>query len=371
LELKAEQGACSRTRKKPRAAEAQRWAERYSIRSASVFETIILDVDGGVTSQEELLSRYDGTIIPLQERTGDLRFWCHKDEMQGLKRLVSAACRTKKPKAIFYGSGDFHHLAYLGISLIDEPVTVIHFDNHSDFWREEFVNLLALGKWNHCADYFNYGSWVIPALRLPFIKKVVQFGIDGDFKMGNYLFFPKGRMTHAFDLLLQGRIETYPNFMNQSTLFGRLSGSLSCVDFKPGIFTTNAMWKNMNEHGGVQAIVEAAVLNIPTEAVYITIDKDVLSEKESFSAYPGFTGQMRLNELLNALAFIGERKRVVGLDVCGDASSFEAIEAIQTFTKKTMAHRQYGRFTREQFSSTANIKMNESVNLHIMGQFVR
>ncbi len=334
-----------------------------------MFETIILDVDGGVTSQERLISQYNAVIIPLRKQTSDIRFWCHKDKMNNLIDLVTKASRTENPKAIFYGSGDFHHLAYIGISLIKEPFTIIHFDNHSDYWREEFVNLMSLGKWWHGADYFNYGSWINPALRLPFVKKLVQFGIDGDFKVRNYLPLPKGKMTHSFNLLFQERVETYPNYMSQSTLIGRLNGSLKCVDFNPGILTTDARWKNMSDNGGVQSVIENVISNIPTEAVYVTIDKDVLDEKESFSAYQGFTGKMHVEELLNALAYIGKTKRVVGLDVCGDASNYEAIETIRTFTKKIMAKRQYDKIPQMHFSSMENIKKNENVNLQIMEQF--
>lgn len=336
---------------------------------STIFETIVLDVDGGVTSHERLISEYNGLIIPLRKQTGDIRYWCHKDKMNNLIEMVTNSSLTNKPKAIFYGSGDFHHLAYIGISLIKEPFTIIHFDNHSDYWREEFVNLLSLGKWWHGSDYFNYGSWINPALRLPFVKKLVQFGIDGDFKVGNVLPVPKGRLTHSFNLLFQGRVETYPNYMGQSTLIGRLNGSLKCADFKSGILTTDARWKNMSDNGGVQSVIEKVISDITTEAVYVTIDKDVLDEKESFSAYPGFTGKMHVEELLNALAFIGKTKRVVGLDVCGDASNYEAIETISTFTKKTMAKSQYDKIPRMQFSSTENISLNENVNLRIMEQF--
>jgi hypothetical protein len=334
-----------------------------------MFETIILDADGGVSSQGGFLSRHDATVVALRERTGDLRFWCHKKEMHELQRLVAGACRTRKPKAIFYGSGDYHHLAYVGISLVEEPVTVLHFDNHSDYWREEFVNTLSLGTWKKADDWFNYGSWIIPTLRLPHVRKVVQFGIDGDFRINNYLFCPKSNLTHAFDLLMQGRVETYPNTMRRSILYGRLKGSFACVDFKPRMCTTNAEWRNMRDHGGVQATVEETLSRIPTEAVYVTVDKDVLDAQDNFSAYPGHSGVMRLEELLSALALIGERKKVVGLDVCGDASSFDALKAIRTFTKKTMAQRQYGRIPREEFSSAENIRKNEEVNVRIMEQF--
>lgn len=331
-----------------------------------MFEILILDVDGGVTAQAELLARSGAIVLPLCAQSGRLRFWCRKDEMLSLARQVADACRTGQPKAIFYGSGDYHHLAYVGISLVREPFTIIHFDNHSDYWREAFVNLLAEGRWWRPADTFNYGSWVNAALRLSRVKKVVQFGVDGDFSLQNYLPFPKGMHTHAFDQLLWGRVETYPNYMHSSTLYGTLRGALPCVRFKHGFFTTIAEWKNMSDHGGVRAVVEQALRRVPTEAVYITIDKDVLDENENFSAYPGFSGHMRLQELLGALDAIVEQKRVVGLDVCGDASSYEALADIRTFTKKTMADRQYARYTRQQYSAPANTQRNEAVNLQIL-----
>ena len=223
----------------------------------------------------------------LREKTGDLRFWCKKQEMEALKNQVVECSQTTKPKAIFYGSGDYHHLAYVGISLINEPVTVIHFDNHSDYWREQFVNFMSIGSWRQTDEYFNYGSWVIPSLRLPNVKKFFQFGVDGDFQFSNYLPCPKGRKTHAMDLLISGKVETYTNYMQESLMFGRINGALPSVNFKPGVMTTKATWKNMNRNGGVVATIEKIIPRIPTEAVYITIDKDVLHEDESFSAYPG------------------------------------------------------------------------------------
>ena len=330
------------------------------------FETIVLDVDGGVVPQNKLIAKYNATIIPLREKSASLRFWCHQKEIKALKYLIVSACRTTKPKAIFYGSGDYHHLAYLGISLIEEPTTIIHFDNHSDYWREGFVKFLESMNWWKAKEYFNYGSWVNPALRLPNIRKVVQFGIDGDFQIDKYIFFPKGRLTHSIDHLLDAKIETYPNKMKQAVLLGRIKGSLPSVEFKPGLFTTKAIWKNMQDNGGVETTVRRVLPTIATESVYITIDKDVLNESENFAAYPGFSGTMTANELILAVAAISREKRIIGLDVCGDASDYEAVSTVTTFGKKVMAQRQYKNIPPEDFCSTANIKLNESVNLKIM-----
>lgn len=335
----------------------------------AAFEAIVLDFDGSVAAQEGLVSRYGARVLRLEGRTADLRFWCRADEMREIRLRVLESSEGSRPRALFLGSGDYHHFAYLGLSLVEEPFAVIHFDNHCDYWREEFVNLLGAGSLGPGPGYFNYGSWVIPALRLPFARKVLQFGVDGDFGFREYLPFPKGGYSHALGLLLEGKVETYPNRMRRSRLLGAVRASLPCAELRPRLFTTSVAWRNMSDNGGVAAAVGAALSRVEEDAVYVTIDKDVLDESESFSAYPGFTGRMKLDELLDALRLVASRKRIVGLDVCGDASGPRAVAAAlsaRSIAKRTMARRQYGRIAASEFSSDANIRKNEGVNLRIM-----
>lgn len=53
----------------------------------------------------------------------------------------------------------------------------------------------------------------------------------------------------------------------------------------------------------------------PTEAVWITIDKDVLPEHETLTNWD--QGQMPLTALLAMLQAVGDRKRILGADICG------------------------------------------------------
>jgi len=314
-------------------------------------KVIILDVDGAVIQQKKLLAQYHPIVIPLQEKSEALRYWCRIEEMEWLRQLLVSTVGAVKGKVIFYGSGDYHHLAWLGISLMDEPMTVIHFDNHTDFWRSPREG------------YIHFGSWVVRALKLPNIRRVIQLGIDGDLNMSKSMPFPMGPLTHEMSLLCNGKVEVYPNSMNRSTLFGRIRAKLPCVDFEPGLLTTQAHWRNMRDHGGIEATLERILPTIPTEAVYLTIDKDVLRESDNFAAYPGQQGTLSLDQLLTVISLIGKRKRILGADVCGDGS-YSAARGYPL--KRLVALVKDGKIPQSAFSSQENIRLNENANLKIL-----
>ena len=57
---------------------------------------------------------------------------------------------------------------------------------------------------------------------------------------------------------------------------------------------------------------------LPTEAVWISIDKDVLRSEDAVTNWD--QGQMPLAVLLDALRRLTLGKRIVGMDVCGEYS---------------------------------------------------
>ena len=79
-------------------------------------KVIVLDVDGSIIQQERLLAQYQPTVIPLQDKSEALRYWCRIEEMERLRQLLMSSVGTVRRKVIFYGSGDYHHLAWLGIN---------------------------------------------------------------------------------------------------------------------------------------------------------------------------------------------------------------------------------------------------------------
>ncbi len=234
--------------------------------------------------------------------------------------------------------------------MVEEPVTVIHFDNHTDWW--------SLGIGDHYL-----GKWVTRVLRdVPHVQRIVQFGIDGD--LGSPATIPiwTGTATLDFRPLLEGRVETYPHRLKTSTLQGKITGQTRCVRFDPGSFSSVAHWQNMNDHGGVTATFERVLETIETEAVYISVDKDCLAAEENFSAYSTNVGSLTVDEVCSALTLVARHKRIVGVDICGDGS---ALATMRSISKQAFAH--YRReYAPTEFFDQRHAKRNSDVNTRIL-----
>ncbi len=314
------------------------------------FEVIVLDLDNSVVQQKDFLAVFDAKVLSLQDRGEVYRFWCTHFEMLWLRNQLERAAVSSNPKIVLYGSGDQHHLAYLGISRVKEPVTVIHFDNHTDWWK------LGIG------DHY-LGKWVTRVLRdMPQVRRIVQFGIDGDLGRPGTIPIWTGTATLEFRPLLDGRVETYPHRLKTSTFQGKISGQTRCVRFGPGAFSSVAHWQKMHDHGGVVATLERVLDTIETEAVYISIDKDCLATSENFSAYGNNVGSLTVAEVCAALTLIAQRKRIVGVDICGDGS---ALATMRSVGKRAFA--QYRReYAPEAFFDEQHAKRNGDVNTRLL-----
>ncbi len=75
-----------------------------------------------------------------------------------------AACAGDLGAARFlvYGSGDFHHLSALWVRRVEEPVTLVSFDNHPD--------------WDIRPPRWCCGSWMNRALDLPHVQHISVWG---------------------------------------------------------------------------------------------------------------------------------------------------------------------------------------------------
>jgi hypothetical protein len=152
----------------------------------------------------------------------------------------------------FIGNGNYHYVTYLLLSEIDRPFSLVLFDNHTDAKRTDGMSGLL-----------SCGSWVAEAAaRFAHLKQVVIVGACAE------------RNLCSPDL--QGKSVLLPNT------------------------------------GEPQKLLSV----IPTEDVYISIDKDVLDR--AFAATNWDHGNMQLQELLAALQTLVRQKNVLGIDVCGE-----------------------------------------------------
>ncbi len=254
----------------------------------------ILDLDDSLEAQSSLrtLAQWQSvSTVPLRDLGPRLRLWSRARTM-GQARARIAAHAPAGTTLHLLGSGDFHHLAVLLIERAHEPITIIHIDNHPDWVR-------LAPRW-HC------GSWVNQALRLPQVEKVITLGPCSDDLLRPDL---KGGNLPA---LSAGEIVLFPWQHAPSRVWRRIADGPG-HRWKDG----HLHWRNLAEIG-LETALDGIISLISTKAVWLSIDKDVLDEREALTNWD--QGRMPLAALLQIVAAVGVVKRIVGADVCGEFS---------------------------------------------------
>jgi hypothetical protein len=252
---------------------------------------VFLDLDGAYDGQPTLVDEamtMGGDCVDARDLGPSLRLWSRPASLDMLRERLRRSTAPDGPTLVFAGSGDFHHVTPLLLQRAIEasytdPVTVIHFDNHPDW--------VLFENGMHC------GSWVGAAARLPGVSRVVTVGVcSADIDRPK----PSGA---DLDLIVQGRLEMYayrdPRGGPTVTLCGR-------------------QWPTV-ETLGEPAFADLLMSRIATDAVYITIDKDVLRAADAVTNWD--QGQTSLALLETLIQRIGENHRLIGADVVGDWSA--------------------------------------------------
>ncbi|WP_295476929.1 arginase [uncultured Pseudomonas sp.] len=258
----------------------------------------ILDLDHSLTAQEPIARRLAegrATHIDLLDLGPQLRLWTTEARYRAFSQRLQQGSRPRgrRPQIYFVGSGDYHHLTPAFLAGLTEPVSLIHFDNHPDWVR--------LAPRRHC------GSWVNRALQLPLVRRVITLGPCSD-----DLHNPQLRGAN-FAALRSGQLQLFPWQHAPSRVWGHVGDG-------PGHQQRGHYlhWTNLAELDWSRFLAQLAA-TLPTEAVWITIDKDVLASEDAATNWD--QGGMRLTHLLDALRLMATRKRVLGIDVCGEFSA--------------------------------------------------
>ncbi|MGY5804110.1 arginase family protein [Rhizobium hainanense] len=228
-----------------------------------------------------------------------VRLWSKQSALDDLSREIVKNRPTtgKDPQLCFMGSGDFHHVTALlldgALERQSGATTLIHFDNHPDW--------VKFDGGMHC------GSWVNRALANPSIQKVVTIGVcSHDLRSPER----KGANLHW---LGDGKLELYPYEHPPSRVVADYGTGASYRQERGALH-----WKSIVEIGE-DNFIDHMLSRIRTEAVYVTIDKDVLAADDAVTNWD--QGRMRLPYLLALISEIGSRHRIIGADVIGDYST--------------------------------------------------
>lgn len=154
----------------------------------------------------------------------------------------------------FIGSGNYHYTSLALMQRIHRPFTLILLDHHTDLNEGQIGSLLSCGSWVHYA-----------VTGLASLHRIVMIG-------------PHPADTASVPALIRHQVVVIPD-------------------------------QRIPDDRTLLAL-------IPTDHVYLSIDKDVLAPP--FVKTNWDQGKLRLDELCRLLRLIVGRKKAEGIDVCGE-----------------------------------------------------
>jgi len=236
---------------------------------------VVLDFDSSVSDIPGALQ------LPLQNWQEPIRFGCRWSTFKRLSQYLNQVLPSQYG-CVFTGSGDYHHITQLLLQHKKEarPFQLIVCDNHPDNMRYPFGI--------HC------GSWVYWASRLPQISHIHVLGISSrDISS-----------AHAWENhwrpLLRGRL-TYWNLQVNARWLNKV-----------GAENSNRAFSDPDQ------MISTFLRNMDAENVYLSIDKDVFSNKVVNTNWDqSCLLESHIQQVIDAC-----QGRLIGADITGDVSSY-------------------------------------------------
>ncbi len=248
----------------------------------------ILDLDGALTSQTDLLRHYKPEFVSLPGWGPALRMACRFGRFRRFAKQL-AVWTSDDPVCTLYGSGDFHHVSLALVQRLRGPFNLLVVDNHPD--------------WMRGIPFLHCGTWLYHAARLPQVRHVFHVGGDVDFDNAYTWLAP-------WDLIRSGKITACPA---RRVFQGRRWRTVPNEPLRPSPsepLTTERMRQLLAPH-------RARLAECP---LYISVDKDVLVADEATVNWD--SGHLRLPDVLAILEAFQEAAggRLAGMDTVGDWS---------------------------------------------------
>jgi hypothetical protein len=291
----------------------------------------VLDLDGGLLAQTELLGRVQRNIYDLRNWGPALRLACGFRRFgqfrEALDRALSSTCDIE-PTLSFVGSGDFHHVSLALLHRINQPFNILILDNHPD--------------WMRGIPFLHCGTWVRHAARLPNLRTIFHVGGDVDFDNSF-------RFLAPWPELRSGKI--------------RVISAIRC--FERGTWadcpvpTVRHQPDLEASPGRVQRLVDTFQNELKRWPLYISLDKDVMTSQDAVVNWD--SGHLTLAEVQTVLAaFVGAAdRRLAGMDVVGDWSPVR----LRGLGRRILHLTEHPRLTSTPEFATAR---NQQVNLRLV-----
>jgi hypothetical protein len=251
----------------------------------------ILDLDGAVTAQQELVRRHRPQVVALQDWGPQIRI---ASSFAAYRRFEKACAdhwcdNADGPVLTLYGSGDFHHVTLALLRRLREPFNLLVLDKHPD--------------WMRGIPFMHSGTWLNHAFKLPNLRRVFHIGGDLDFDNSFYWFAPwpqlgSGAVTMipAVRSFTRGRWRDVPNRPLRDSADRVMMGAR------------------------LTALLTEAGSELARYPLYITLDKDLMRVEDAIVNWD--SGCLQLSEVQSVLSEFVRAcgGRLAGMDIVGDWS---------------------------------------------------
>lgn len=273
--------------------------------SFSKFKLQILDLDGSVTKQYELLAEQEFTIIPMQEWGKKIRLLCSFSTFRQFEIELGRQLNKQlkqMPSITLLGSNDFDHVTLALLRQISTPFNLLFFDKHAD-WNPFFLTDVMCG------------SWLYHAFSATNMRTVFHVGgSEKAFDATGDIFdavecFGNGRGIQKY--IDAGRIVCLPAIrsFNQNPY----------VDYEQ---TINQPVKISTQvcRQRLKSLISQYQEQLKSMPLFIAIDKDVLAAQDNVQSWE--PGELFLEDIESIIYTFLElcNYHVVGVSVCGDYS---------------------------------------------------
>ncbi|MGD0336748.1 MAG: hypothetical protein ABSB18_06585 [Candidatus Omnitrophota bacterium] len=298
----------------------------------------ILDFDGSITKQKQLLKRYESDILDLKGLGPAARYWVNNRDRKIIEERITDSA---KEAITFLGSGDFHHISEVLINSFSQQMSLILFDLHPE--------------WDIYSFFLGCGSWLNSILKRKNILKVILVGTSSeDISTFN---INSGNLKS----LKEGLVEIYPYTHRPSKVFLKRVPENISVKVERGPFSSTIYWHELvSEELG--PFFKGLIGRLPSKNVYVSIDKDCLNYDSALTNWE--EGGFSLGQLLLMLKLIKENLRIVGLDITGDYSNIEVSGSL----KRILSYLDHPRNIKPlKMPEESVTSINERTNLEILG----
>lgn len=227
--------------------------------------------------QDILQSVYEGLyqkIVDISDISG-INTICSKETVDKITQRFDI---ISDASIHYLGNGNFHYLTLPLLRKFTQPFTLIVFDHHNDAGKLGFEGFISCG------------SWINDVIQtLPMVQKILMIGVGEE---------------------------------NEKEMVERHKGVIETISERQLVFLEELLQED----------------KIPTKNIYLSIDRDILSETEILTNWN--QGTILLEQLKKAIRLAAETHTVIGADVCGDLDwDFSMIQQVNMKKAKNQAHR--------------------------------